>query len=113
MSIVFHEAGLKCVETPCVAQTFVNHNARLFKLFVVGNKHFMVERPSIKNLTAGGMLSSVLLLVEVLSHRFTTIHPICQIGLELPLDLYLPSLTTAPTHCVYQLPHIVRDSLSS
>jgi len=54
MSIVFHEAGLKCIEIPCVAQTFVNHNARLFKVFVIGDKQFVVERPSLKNFIAGG-----------------------------------------------------------
>jgi len=53
MSIVFNEAGLKEVEYPCLAQTFVNHNARLFKIFVMGRKQFIVERPSIKNFEAG------------------------------------------------------------
>lgn len=59
MSIVFHEAGLKCVEIPCLAQSFVNHNARLFKIFVIGDRQFVVERPSIKNFHAGGRFLGV------------------------------------------------------
>jgi inositol-1,3,4-trisphosphate 5/6-kinase/inositol-tetrakisphosphate 1-kinase len=53
MSIIFNESGLNDIEVPCVAQTFVNHNAKLFKIFVVGDQHFIVERPSVKNLKAG------------------------------------------------------------
>lgn len=63
MSIVFNEAGLKDVEIPCLLQTFVNHNARLFKIFVIGDQHHIVLRPSIKNLYAGGMLEYVISLV--------------------------------------------------
>ena len=48
MSIIFNESGLNDIEVPCVAQTFVNHNAKLFKIFVVGDQHFIVERPSVK-----------------------------------------------------------------
>lgn len=49
MSIIFNETGLKSINPPCVAQTFINHNARLFKLFIVRDKYFVIERPSIKN----------------------------------------------------------------
>jgi inositol-1,3,4-trisphosphate 5/6-kinase/inositol-tetrakisphosphate 1-kinase len=49
MAIIFNERGLEDITSPCVAQTFVNHNARLFKIFVVGQKHFIIQRPSIKN----------------------------------------------------------------
>lgn len=49
MSIIFNEAGLKDVKPPCVAQSFVNHNARLFKLFVIKDKYYIMERPSLKN----------------------------------------------------------------
>jgi len=57
MSIVFGDEGLKDIEIPCVAQTFVNHNSRLFKIFVVGNHSYIVERPSIKNFSPGGKYS--------------------------------------------------------
>ena len=54
MSLVFCESGLSEIRAPCVAQSFLNHNARLFKLFVIGNKHYVVERPSLKNFQAAG-----------------------------------------------------------
>ncbi|KAI2805748.1 Inositol-tetrakisphosphate 1-kinase [Blomia tropicalis] len=49
MSIIFNESGLQDINPPCVAQTFINHNARLFKLFIIKDKYFVIERPSIKN----------------------------------------------------------------
>ena len=53
MSIVFSEDGLKDAAVPCIAQTFVNHNAQLFKIYVLGDDQFVVCRPSIKNIYAG------------------------------------------------------------
>ena len=53
MSIVFNEGGLKDAAAPCIAQTFVNHNAQLFKVYVLGDQQFVVQRPSIKNIYAG------------------------------------------------------------
>lgn len=49
MAIIFNEERLTDVKVPCVAQSFVNHNARLFKIFVIGQKHFVIQRPSIRN----------------------------------------------------------------
>jgi len=54
MSLVFCPSGLVDVRPPSVAQSFLNHNARLFKLFVIKDKYFVVERPSLKNFQAGG-----------------------------------------------------------
>lgn len=59
MSLIFNEAGLKDINPPCVAQTFINHNARLFKLFVIKDKYYVIERPSLKNFSAGGKLFSL------------------------------------------------------
>ncbi|KAL6471974.1 hypothetical protein MHYP_G00206240 [Metynnis hypsauchen] len=53
MSLIFNPAGLRDVQTPCVLQSFVNHGAVLHKVFVVGEDHFTVERPSLKNFPAG------------------------------------------------------------
>ncbi|CAB4001226.1 Inositol-tetrakisphosphate 1-kinase [Paramuricea clavata] len=53
MSIIFNEEGLQDINPPCVCQEFVNHNAILYKVFVIGNKHYISERPSIKNLQPG------------------------------------------------------------
>jgi inositol-1,3,4-trisphosphate 5/6-kinase/inositol-tetrakisphosphate 1-kinase len=52
MTLVFNEKGLSQCNFPCVVQSFVNHNAVLYKLFAIGEESFMVERPSIKNLFA-------------------------------------------------------------
>ena len=56
MSIIFSESGLSDIHPPCVVQMFINHNARLFKVFIVGRRRFIIQRPSVKNLSAGGIL---------------------------------------------------------
>ncbi|XP_064159850.1 inositol-tetrakisphosphate 1-kinase-like [Anguilla rostrata] len=53
MSLIFCPAGLKDAQPPCVLQSFVNHGAVLHKVFVVGEAHFTVERPSLKNFPLG------------------------------------------------------------
>lgn len=52
MCLIFNEKGLRDCKTPCVAQSFINHNAVLYKIFIVGDKHHFVERPSLKNFQA-------------------------------------------------------------
>ena len=59
MAIVFSEESLRDVEAPCVAQSFLNHNALLHKIFVVGNRQFVVQRPSLKNLYPGSKYAYV------------------------------------------------------
>ncbi|XP_065215327.1 inositol-tetrakisphosphate 1-kinase-like isoform X2 [Planococcus citri] len=49
MAIIFNEEGVADCKPPCVAQSFVNHNALLFKIFIVGEEYQVVERPSLKN----------------------------------------------------------------
>ncbi|KAL0120179.1 hypothetical protein PUN28_008081 [Cardiocondyla obscurior] len=49
MMIIFNERDLKDCQLACVAQEFINHNAILYKLFVVGEHFQVVERPSFKN----------------------------------------------------------------
>ncbi|XP_010877158.1 inositol-tetrakisphosphate 1-kinase [Esox lucius] len=53
MAIIFSEEDLKDVKPPCVIQSFINHNAVLYKVFVVGESYTVVERPSLKNFPAG------------------------------------------------------------
>lgn len=53
MAIIFNKEGMKDIRPPCVAQSFINHNAVLYKVYVVGDEQFVCERPSLKNLTAG------------------------------------------------------------
>lgn len=49
MAVIFNKEGLKDLMPPCVIQQFVNHDARLFKVYVAGNHRYIVQRPSIKN----------------------------------------------------------------
>ncbi|XP_057695830.1 inositol-tetrakisphosphate 1-kinase-like isoform X2 [Corythoichthys intestinalis] len=53
MSLIFSAASLAEIHPPCVLQSFVNHGAVLHKVFVIGEKHFCVERPSLKNFPSG------------------------------------------------------------
>lgn len=47
--LIFNEQGLKDCQLPCVVQEFVNHNAILYKVFIVDENFHVVERPSLKN----------------------------------------------------------------
>lgn len=53
MAIIFSAEDLKDVKPPCVIQSFINHNAVLYKVFVIGESHTVVERPSLKNFPSG------------------------------------------------------------
>ncbi|XP_063146330.1 inositol-tetrakisphosphate 1-kinase isoform X2 [Candoia aspera] len=53
MAIIFNREGLKAIHPPCVIQSFINHNAVLYKVFVVGESYTVVKRPSVKNFSAG------------------------------------------------------------
>lgn len=53
MALIFNEAGLEEVSAPCLLQSFVSHDATLFKVFVVGSSHFVVRRPSLRNFPPG------------------------------------------------------------
>ncbi|XP_063040744.1 inositol-tetrakisphosphate 1-kinase [Engraulis encrasicolus] len=53
MAIIFSEEGLSAVRPPCVCQSFINHNAVLHKVFVIGDTHTVVQRPSLKNFPQG------------------------------------------------------------
>ncbi|KAL2099346.1 hypothetical protein ACEWY4_005826 [Coilia grayii] len=53
MAIIFSAEGLSAVRPPCVCQSFINHNAVLHKVFVIGDTHTVVQRPSLKNFPSG------------------------------------------------------------
>ena len=57
LALIFSQAGLPDVTPPCVAQSFINHNGILYKIFVLGEHVFIVERPSLKNFTKTGELT--------------------------------------------------------
>lgn len=52
MSIVFNERSFKDCKPPCVAQSFINHDGLLYKIFIVGDTIHVCERPSLKNFHA-------------------------------------------------------------
>ncbi|XP_028808884.1 inositol-tetrakisphosphate 1-kinase isoform X2 [Denticeps clupeoides] len=53
MAIIFCDEDLKDIKPPCVIQSFINHNAVLYKVFVVGEAYTVVERPSVRNFPLG------------------------------------------------------------
>lgn len=53
MSLIFSAGSLADIRPPCVLQSFVNHGAVLHKVYVVGDRHYCVERPSLKNFPSG------------------------------------------------------------
>lgn len=65
MAIIFSAEDLKDVKPPCVIQSFINHNAVLYKVFVVGESYTVVERPSLKNFPSGpaGEPSALLMFI--------------------------------------------------
>lgn len=65
MAIVFNQEGLNAIQPPCVVQNFINHNAVLYKVFVVGESYTVVQRPSLKNFSAGTSGNPLLLLLSL------------------------------------------------
>lgn len=65
MSVIFNERGVADCKPPCVAQSFINHNAILYKLYVVGNHYQLVERSSLKNFYASDGSIKILFNVYV------------------------------------------------
>lgn len=59
MMIIFNAAGLRSIKVPCVAQSFVNHDAVLYKVFVVGDIFHVVRRPSFENFDSFGKFRTV------------------------------------------------------
>ncbi|KAK4886343.1 hypothetical protein RN001_002614 [Aquatica leii] len=53
MLIVFNKDSLHLCKPPCVVQTFINHNATLYKIYIVGDQYCYIDRPSLKNFYAG------------------------------------------------------------
>lgn len=54
LTLVLNANSIAHLPTNCVAQTFHQHNGVLFKLFVIGDRHFTCLRPSLKNFSACG-----------------------------------------------------------
>lgn len=76
--IVFNDEGLENITLPSyLVQHFVNHNAVLYKVFVIGNKHFTVKRPSIRDmeLTAAPAQQSIIFDSGLVS-KATSVSPL-------------------------------------
>lgn len=54
------------MELPIIAQQFVNHDATLYKVYVIADRTFVQQRPSIRNF--GDDRTCALLLFSILSH---------------------------------------------
>ncbi|CAG9788044.1 unnamed protein product [Diatraea saccharalis] len=59
MVVIFNKTGLSVCKPPCVVQSFVNHNAVLHKVFLIGNRYHICERPSLKNFNASENLAPI------------------------------------------------------
>jgi inositol-1,3,4-trisphosphate 5/6-kinase/inositol-tetrakisphosphate 1-kinase len=68
MAVIFNEKGVKDCRPPCVAQSFINHNAILYKIYLVGEEYSVVERPSLKNFYPSGM--NFIYLINFLNRKF-------------------------------------------
>ncbi|CAN0300819.1 unnamed protein product [Discosporangium mesarthrocarpum] len=53
MLLIFDESGLADITAPIVVQEHCNHNAKLYKVCVVGDEVRVCERPSLPNLPPG------------------------------------------------------------
>uniref|UniRef100_A0A8C2Q3A5 Inositol-tetrakisphosphate 1-kinase n=1 Tax=Cyprinus carpio TaxID=7962 RepID=A0A8C2Q3A5_CYPCA len=74
MAIIFSEEDLKDIKPPCVIQSFINHNAVLYKVFVVGEAYSVVQRPSIRNFPSGPTGHCVVHLLDRRAISFNSHH---------------------------------------
>lgn len=54
MALVFTKEKLRRRFWPLVVQSFIHHEAVLYKIFILGAKWFVTIRPSLKNFVQGG-----------------------------------------------------------
>ncbi|KAM9294320.1 LOW QUALITY PROTEIN: inositol-tetrakisphosphate 1-kinase-like [Gastrophryne carolinensis] len=65
MAIIFNKGGLRKIQLPCVIQSFISHNAVLYKVFVIGDSYTVVERPSLKNFSTGASVLKAFFFLNV------------------------------------------------
>ena len=58
MSLVFNMDGLKKIKKPCLIQEFCNHSGVCYKVFVIGDRYHICQRPSIKDMNESGLEDS-------------------------------------------------------
>ena len=80
MGLVFNERGLHDFQLPIIAQEFFNHNATIFKVFVVGDSISLVKRPSIPNVNISESNNKQCIFVQVFLDQqtvfFDSQHPL-------------------------------------
>ena len=59
LGIVLGKGGLKKLQKPCIVQEYANHDAALFKVYVLGEEVFVFQRPSLPNIPTGESSSKV------------------------------------------------------
>lgn len=84
MAIIFSEEDLNDVKPPCVIQSFINHNAVLYKVFVVGDSYTVVERPSLKNFPSGPTGEDRDIWGVDRRHRLNKMHNVSKLSTKRP-----------------------------
>ncbi|OON14755.1 inositol 1, 3, 4-trisphosphate 5/6-kinase, partial [Opisthorchis viverrini] len=71
MALVFNARGLEALNYPILLQQFVNHDARLFKLFVIGKFVHIRLRPSIRNLSPSSSGENIFFESNTISKEYS------------------------------------------
>lgn len=58
MGVLMSSRGIEKVQGPCLLQEYANHDGLLYKVYVLGNKVWVFQRPSLPNLPIGESSSS-------------------------------------------------------
>jgi hypothetical protein len=58
MGVLMGSRGIEKVQGPCLLQEYANHDGLLYKVYVLGNKVWVFQRPSLPNLPIGESSSS-------------------------------------------------------
>lgn len=69
MTILMSESGLQKLPPRCLIQEFVNHDAKLYKVYVLGQEVYVYERPSLPNLPCGDQLETEFDIIDFDSQR--------------------------------------------
>eukprot|EP00551_Chaetoceros_affinis_P012207 CAMPEP_0203665870 /NCGR_PEP_ID=MMETSP0090-20130426/3023_1 /ASSEMBLY_ACC=CAM_ASM_001088 /TAXON_ID=426623 /ORGANISM="Chaetoceros affinis, Strain CCMP159" /LENGTH=888 /DNA_ID=CAMNT_0050529587 /DNA_START=364 /DNA_END=3030 /DNA_ORIENTATION=- len=69
MGILLGRNGISSIHTPCLLQEYANHDGVLYKVYVLGSRVWVFNRPSLPNLPLGESLPSVSPYVEFDSQR--------------------------------------------
>jgi inositol-1,3,4-trisphosphate 5/6-kinase/inositol-tetrakisphosphate 1-kinase len=97
MMVIFNEKGLLDCQPPCLVQNLINHNAILYKLFIVNDCFHIIERPSLKNFYSKDC--------EIMNTIFFSSHDISKSGSNSKWSVILKeeqSLTAKPKFEIFE-----------